>query len=244
MVSLVVPTFCERENMAPLLQRLAAVRDRLPEPLEVLIVDNRSEDGTASEAAQWMASLRLGRVIVCPHPGDLVHAVTEGIAAAGGELIGLMDADLSHPPEVVPALVAAVRGGALLALGSRYARGGGVANWPWSRRLLSRLGCLAAQPLLGVADGTSGFFLTTAAILRGGPLQSHGFKVLPEVLVRRCVHRVVEVPYVFTDRIRGRSKLRGRILLWYARQLLGLGWHRLTHPCRHPAAFTRESMVS
>jgi dolichol-phosphate mannosyltransferase len=234
MLTVIVPTYRERENMAPLLTRLAVVRDGLAEPMEVLVVDNGSEDGTAAEAHRWLTDFRLGRVIACGPDRDLVQAVSDGLAHAAGELIAVMDADLSHPPELLPSLAAAVRGGAELAIASRYAPGGGVANWPASRRALSRVGSWVARPLLGVADGTSGCFLGMARTLRTAPLQARGFKLLPDILVRGHVHRVHEVPYTFTDRVHGQSKLRGRVIVQYAWQLIRLHLHRLTNPCRHP----------
>ena len=226
MLTLIIPTYRERDNIAPLLARLEAVRGRIGEPLEVLMVDNYSEDGTAARARAVLHAYRLGRVIQPLQRCGLAEAVSHGIQEAAGELLGVMDADLSHPPELLPALVEAVRAGHELAIASRYVRGGGVERWPLERRLLSRLGNLAAWPLTSVHDATSGYFLGQAHVLKSVPIQATGFKVLLELLVNGRLTRVIEVPYVFRDRQHGSSKLDGRVLGQFAGQLGRLAFSR------------------
>ena len=232
MVSLIIPTCEERENIEPLLARLAAVRSRLEEPLEVLVVDSSSQDGTAACARHTLHREALGHVIVASTRCDVAQAVRLGIRQAAGDLIGVMDADLSHPPELLPALVKAIRNeGVQVAVASRYVRGGGLAGWPWHRKVLSRLGNLVVRPLTPVADATSGYFVCEAPLMRSVERPLSGFKVLLEPLVTGRAHRVEEIPYVFTDRQRGASKLRPRILWAYAKQLARLYWER----CRRSA---------
>jgi dolichol-phosphate mannosyltransferase len=233
MLSLIIPTDCERENIGPLLKRVEAVRPLLGEPLEVLVVDNRSADGTAEAARRCLEYASRGRVIESARGGDLAHAVAEGIRESRGEVLGVMDADLSHPPELLPSLLRAVRGGASVAVASRYVTGGGIARWSAGRRVASRLANLLAHPLVPVADATSGYFVCRADLVRSLALQPQGFKILLEILVAGCVHDVREVPYVFTDRVRGRSKLGGRVAWRYAAQLARLYAHRRRHPCGH-----------
>ncbi len=233
MLSLIVPTYHERDNIEPLLQRIATVRGLLQEPIEVLVVDNQSEDGTAACAKLLLERTHLGRVIESTERHDLIDAVRQGIREAKGELIAVMDADLSHPPELLPQLVAAVRAGAELAIASRYVAGGGIRAWPWHRRVLSRLGCLMAQPLVGVHDATSGYFACRASLVKSLTLKGSGFKILMSILVEGCVHYVREVPYVFTDRVRGSSKLTRRVLGRAAAQLFALYRYRWNHPCTH-----------
>lgn len=227
MVSVVIPTHRERENLEPLLTRLSQVAPALGEPLEVLIVDNQSDDGTAEAARTQVGRLVPGRVIECGQPLELAQAVVLGIQEAKGDVIGVMDADLSHPPECLPELVRRVRAGAQVAVASRYVPGGRIERWPWHRRLLSRIGNLMAQPLAGVADATSGYFVCQAALFHSLTRPPRGFKILLELLVRGEVQRVQEVPYTFTDRIRGSSKLGGRALWQYARQLAALYGYRV-----------------
>ena len=146
---------------------------------------------------------------------------------AQGDVIGVMDADLSHPPEALPELVRGVRAGAQVVVASRYVCGGRIGRWPWHRRWLSRIGNLMARPLAGVADATSGYFVCEAHALKSLTRPPRGFKVLLELLVRGDVQRVQEVPYTFTDRLRGSSKLGLRALWRYARQLADLYGERL-----------------
>jgi len=233
MLSLIVPTYQERENVEPLLLRLSAVHALLPEPLEVVIVDDRSSDETAATARILLDRFHLGCVIERAGPRDLSLAALEGIHQAQGDLIGFMDADLSHPPELLPALVAAVRAGHDVAIASRYVRGGGIVNWPWSRRLASRMANGLARPLVGITDATSGYFVCRRSIFMELQWQPRGYKLLLELLVRGCLHGLEEIPYHFTDRRKGKSKLRGQTLRLFGRQLVALYLHRWAHPCPH-----------
>ena len=229
MLSVIVPTFQESQNIEPLLRRLARVRAQLAEPLEVVIVDDASPDGTAARARALFAEDPFGRVIERSGPRDLTQAVREGIRQARGELIRVMDADLSHPPELLPALVEAVHRGADVAVASRYAPGGGVANWPASRRLLSRVGNALVRPLVPVADATSGYFVCRVEVARALNPGTAGFKILLELLAAPPRRRVQEVPYLFTDRRRGSSKLGARVLGRYLTQVSRLYRRRLNH---------------
>lgn len=227
MLSLIIPTYRERDNIEPLLQRLRAVAPSVEGGVEVVIVDNHSGDGTAERASALLGGSLPGRVIQCVRDTGLAESVIEGARAASGDLIGVMDADLSHPPEVLPQLVAALRQGSRVAVASRYVPGGGIARWPWSRRVMSRLANRLARPLVPVADATSGYFVCRAELVQSLHLQPRGFKILLEILVRGRVRDVREVPYVFTDRVRGSSKLKGRTIWLFAAQLAALYLDRL-----------------
>ena len=227
MVSLVIPTYQERDNMTPLLERLRAVAPSVGEPIEVVIVDNRSSDGTAGCARALLGGTLPGRVIECVRDTGLAESVMEGARAASGDLLGVMDADLSHPPELLPQLVAAVRQGNEVALASRYVPGGGITRWPWSRRLASQAANWLARPLTPVADATSGYFVCRREVVTSCGLHPRGFKILLEILVRGRVRRVREVPYVFTDRVRGVSKLNGRTAGLFLMQLAALSLARV-----------------
>ncbi len=219
MLSILIPTYQEREAIGELLQRLAVIRTRLPEAVEVLVIDDRSEDGTPDIAEQILQREALGRVLRREGPRDLTQAILTGCQSASGDLIAVMDADLSHPPELLPALVEAVRSGHDVAVASRYVPGGSVANWAWRRRVLSWMGCVMARPLVGIADATSGYFVCKAPVFKALSVRSHGFKILLEMLVQGGAQRVCEIPYTFVDRKRGSSKLNRRVLWLYVLQL-------------------------
>lgn len=228
MVSVIIPTYHERETLSELLPRVAAVRVSVPIPLEVLVVDDRSTDGTPELAEAFFRSAPIGRVIRRNGPADLAHAVMEGMRNARGALIAVMDADLSHPPELLPALVEAIRQGSDLAVASRYVPGSEIAHWSWRRRALSRVGNFLARPLTPVADATSGYFVIRREVLSAELLEARGFKILLEILARGGLRRVRELPYRFTDRRQGKSKLRARILWRYAAQLGRLYRYRMS----------------
>jgi len=149
----------------------------------------------------------------------LASAVIAGFGAAKGDTLVVMDADLSHPPEVVPALAAAIDGGADLAVGSRYVKGGGVMDWPLRRRVVSRAACLMGNLLVPVRDATSGFFALRRSVIDGVKLNPIGFKIGFEVIARGRYTTVVEVPYTFRDRELGASKFGRREIMQYVVQL-------------------------
>lgn len=219
---MVVPTYNERDTLPELVER---VHRALGDGYELVVVDDSSPDGTA-EVAEGLAARFPVRVVRRPAKLGLASAVLEGARAARGELVVVMDADLSHPPEAVPDLVRALRSGADVAVGSRYVPGGGVRDWPLRRRLMSRVAVALARVWLRepVHDPVSGFFALRRELLLDGSLQGLGYKILLEVLVRHRGRPVVEVPYVFTDRRGGRSKLgAGEVwnylrLLWRLRR--------------------------
>ncbi|MEK6620194.1 MAG: polyprenol monophosphomannose synthase [Chloroflexota bacterium] len=224
MISVVVPTYNEAATVPQLAARLAAA---LPgRQWELVVVDDGSPDGTADVAERLAPRLPL-RVVRRPGKLGLASAVIDGFRAARGDLLVVMDADLSHPPEVVPALVDAVVAGADLAVGSRYVAGGGTVDWPLRRRVVSRVACLMGNALVPVRDATSGFFALRRDVIEGVRLDPIGFKIGFEVIARGKYRRVVEVPYTFRDREHGRSKFGTREIGNYLLQLLQVARDRL-----------------
>jgi len=223
MISIIVPTYNERDNIARLLPSLEAVLDESGYPdYEILVMDDDSPDGTAAFAAT-IGSPRVWAVNRRSRSRGLSAAVIDGFEIARGDIIGVMDADLSHPCSTVPALIKAVESGAKLAVGSRYVKGGGVKDWPVHRVWASRAACLAAGFLTGVRDATSGFFFLRHEVVSGVSLSPRGFKIGLEVFVKgRHGGSIVEVPYTFVDRTAGQSKLSTRVTFEYLKQILRL----------------------
>jgi dolichol-phosphate mannosyltransferase len=227
MISVVVPTYNEAENLPELLERLD--RALAGRSYEVVVVDDGSPDGTA-EVARRLAGRYPVRVLVREGRRGLSSAVVEGARAAGGDVVVVMDADLQHPPELVPKLAEAA-GRGCLAVASRYVKGGGVEGWPWHRRLVSRGAVLLARILLpearAVRDAVSGFFAYRRECVAN--VKPTGlYKILLDVLVQCKPRCVVEVPYLFGLRTRGRSKLGTRHIADYLRQVLALArWRPL-----------------
>jgi dolichol-phosphate mannosyltransferase len=185
---------------------------------ELIIVDDGSPDGTADLAESYSD---VHPVVVVRRPGKagLASAVLAGFAKARGEILVVMDADLSHPPEAVPRLVAAIEEGADLAVGSRYVAGGGTEDWPLKRRVVSRAACLIGNILVPIRDCTSGFFAIRRSALDGVKLNPIGFKIGFEVMARGRYKKAVEIPYVFRDRELGKSKFGRREIGQYLVQL-------------------------
>jgi dolichol-phosphate mannosyltransferase len=160
-----------------------------------------------------------------PGKSGLASAVLAGAAAAHAPVVTVMDADLSHPPELLPALWQAIQGGADIAIASRYFPGGGIERWPLPRRIVSRGATFAARTWLRlrVRDPLSGFFAVRRELLTRYQYRGLGYKLLVEILATHPTRRVAEIPYRFVDRQRGKSKLgAGEILaflklLWYLR---------------------------
>jgi dolichol-phosphate mannosyltransferase len=185
---------------------------------ELVVVDDGSPDGTA-DVAERLGRERPVRVVRRPGKAGLASAVLAGFAEARGEALLVMDADLSHPPEVAPKLVHALDAGADLAVGSRYVEGGATMDWPLRRRVVSRIACLMGNVLVPVRDSTSGFFAIRRSVVDGVKLNPIGFKIGFEVMARGRYRTVVEVPYTFRDRELGASKFGQREILQYLVQL-------------------------
>ena len=157
----------------------------------------------------------------------------EGFAIARGSVLGVIDADLSHPPEMLPTMLRALADtGSDVVVGSRYIPGGGTKNWPIGRLIMSRLACALARPITPVRDATSGFFLIGRESIRDVQIVSGGFKICLELVVRSGPRAIAEVPYVFTDRTSGESKMNWREASGYLRQL-GMLW-RYERQMRRP----------
>ncbi|AOU97214.1 hypothetical protein BI364_03635 [Acidihalobacter yilgarnensis] len=225
MLSVIVPTYNERDNAAELIRRTLAAFDLIQEPVELLIVDDDSPDGTSAAMAEAAATHHAGervRVITRSTDKGLAKAVAAGFAAARGDVLAVMDADLSHPPEQLPALLGAIRKGADVAVASRYVPEGGTEGWPLKRRIISRVACWLAKPLTPIRDSTSGYFALRRECLESVDFVPRGYKIGLELFARLPGRHTVEVPFVFRDRTRGSSKLGGAVILAYLVQLAAL----------------------
>lgn len=211
-----VPTYNEAGSLPLLVDRL--VKAFAGREWELVVVDDGSPDGTA-DIADGLGKTHPIKVVRRPGKAGLASAVVAGFAAARGDTLLVMDADLSHPPEVAPQLADAIANGADLAVGSRYVRGGGVMDWPMKRQIVSRVACLMGQLLVPVRDSTSGFFALRRSVIDSVKLNPIGFKIGFEVMARGKYKKVVEVPYTFRDRELGASKFGQREVVQYLQQL-------------------------
>jgi len=218
-IQVCTPTYIEAENIEEFLRRARAA---LPEA-DILVLDDNSPDGTADIAERVAAELGQIEVLRRPEKRGLGNAYRAGFAigiARGFEVICQIDADLSHDPEVLPELIAAIDAGADLAIGSRYVPGGSIPDWAPLRRAISKIGNTYARTMLRlpVRDATSGFRAYRAGVLEAIDLDhvqadGYGFQVEMAYQVHALGGHIAEVPIEFRDRTLGRSKMSMRIVV-------------------------------
>jgi dolichol-phosphate mannosyltransferase len=223
MISLVIPTYNERDNIVPLVERLS--RTFSGRQYEILFVDDNSKDGTVDVAAK-LAEQYPVKVLVRTKERGLATAVLHGFRYAKGEIIGVMDADLQHPPEINAKLLEALDKGADMAIASRYIPGGGVPNWGLLRRIISKGAGTLAHVFLPstrqVKDPMSGFYMFKREALGDIEFKPIGYKILLEMLVMGKFKNIVEVPFIFEDRSSGRSKMKARQQIDYLKHIFSL----------------------
>jgi dolichol-phosphate mannosyltransferase len=223
LVSVIVPTLNEADNIDPLLTRLTQAMSRSGNAFEIVIADGGSSDDTRLRTEAW--AMRAPVRFVAANSGHGISGdVLVAAQASRGDVVVVMDADLSHPPEKVPELVQPVLDGSHdMVVGSRYIPGGGTPDWPWSRRLMSRGAGAIAWPFVSVADPTSGFFAVRRQPLLDVDPKAEGFKIALEVMLgRHSDLRITEVAISFRDRTRGHSKMSLGQVSAYLRRLSAL----------------------
>lgn len=223
----ITPTYLESENIEEFLRRARAA---VPSA-DILVVDDNSPDGTADIAEKTAAELGNIDVLRRPAKTGLGSAYRAGFGIGlekGYDALVQIDADLSHDPAVLPSLLREIEAGADLAIGSRYVPAGEIPHWPWFRRALSRYGNRYGSFVLGtgVKDATSGYRAYRADTLKAidyatTRAKGYGFQIETAYRVHLWDGRIVEVPIVFTDRVRGHSKMTWFI---FAEELLLVTW--------------------
>lgn len=220
--SIVVPTFREAPNIAELVERI----ERAVPGCEIIIVDDNSNDGI-EEVVRRLDRPGV-RLHVRTNERGLSSAVLAGCRLASAPIIVVMDADLSHPPEAIPAMIAELSTGGDFVVGSRYVAGGSTDSaWTLFRRINSLSATLLARPLTSLSDPMSGFFAMRAADFREARnLNPIGYKIALELLVKGPFRATREVPIHFADRKRGESKLSLKEQARYIRHLARLYRHK------------------
>ena len=209
-LALVVPTLREAGNIRVLLDRIRQSLDPLGIPYEVIVVDDDSRDGIETIVQEISASDPRVNLLVRKAERSLAGAVIYGWSQTDAEILGVIDADLQHPPELLPELWKAMEDGKDVVLASRYARHGGLPNWHPARHLLSTMAIWLTYPLqkpgIQVKDPMAGFFMVRRSCLQNVSLHGRGFKILLEILIRANVRSVAEIPFTFGSRYAGTSK--------------------------------------
>ncbi len=231
-VSIIIPTFQEAGNLGQLVDRIAQSMSELDGTYEVLIIDDNSQDGTEQVVNTLRDDGQPVRLIVRRSERGLSSAVVRGLDEAKGDLLVCMDAELSHPPEMIPALIDTLtKPDVDFVVGSRYVAGAGTdADWGLFRQLNSRIATWLARPFTGARAPLSGFFALRRdryqACDRLSPL---GYKIGLELIVKCNCRNVREVPIHFAQRRCGSSKLTLKQQLLYVRHIGRLASYKLTN---------------
>jgi dolichol-phosphate mannosyltransferase len=225
-LALTIPTLREAANLPGLLGQLRAVLDPLNISYEILVVDDDSRDGTEEIVSAIAAADPRVRLLVRKGERGLSGAILYGWRHTDAAILGVMDADLQHPPEVLPHLISAILAGSDLAIGSRYAAGGQLGKWNPVRKFLSAAAVWATWPIqragMRARDPMTGYFLIRRACVDGIEFQPSGFKLLLEILVRARLRSVKEIPISFGLRAQGASKASFKVGWDYAKLLARL----------------------
>lgn len=219
--SIVVPTYNEAGGVERLVRALDGVFSANNLDGEIIVVDDNSPDGTGAIVDRLSEAYPV-RCLHRPGKMGLSSGVIDGwkFARPESEALGAIDGDFSHDISILPRMVRALEsGGYGLAVGSRYVQGGGITNWPMKRIVTSKVACMLAAPLTPLKDITSGYLLVRREALEGVELDPIGFKIGLEVIAKGHYGKAIEIPYVFTDRIAGESKLNKKEIFNYLKQL-------------------------
>ncbi len=229
-MSIIIPTFREAPNIKPLTKRVFSAVASAGYEAELIFVDDNSQDGTDAVVEELRSAYPV-RLIVRRTERGLSSAVLAGFREAKHDCLVVLDADLQHPPEMIPALISSLEEeDGDFAIGTRYAGTGAIAeDWPVLRRLGSRVATLLARPLAPLSDPMSGFFAVRRETWeRADRLDPIGYKIALELYVKGRCRRPVEVPIRFETRAAGESKASLRVQLSYLRHLAKL--YRFRYP--------------
>lgn len=225
-VSIILPTYNESKNIRGVLRY---IQESIPKNIiaETIVVDDNSPDGTARIAEEYFHSIKEKtshtiNVIKRKAKEGLSSAIINGIKESSGSTIVVMDSDFSHPPHIIPKMINVLRQTSCdIVIASRYVKGGSIRGWPFKRKFISKTATMIAKKGLGVKqqDPMSGFFVFKKNIIDGLKFDAIGYKILLEILVKAKGVKIQEVPYVFTDRKHGASKLDTSTVLDYCKSV-------------------------
>jgi dolichol-phosphate mannosyltransferase len=225
-VSIIIPTYNESKNVIHVLE---SIDSNLPMVIatETIVVDDNSPDGTGKIVDEYIKNVKklTGHTVNVIHrktKTSLSSAILRGIQQATGDTIVVMDSDLSHPPQIIPKMIETLKKSSCdIVVASRYVKGGSILNWPFKRKLMSKLATKVAQKGLGlkINDPMSGFFAFKKQIIQGLKFDAIGYKMLLEILVKTKGASVKEIPYTFKDREHGSSKITFATVIDYIRSV-------------------------
>ncbi len=225
-ISIILPTYNESKNICGILEHIQKSISK-DISIETIVIDDNSQDGTAKIAEDYYYSIKEKtnhtiNVIKRKAKNGSSSAILSGITEASGDTIVVMDSDFSHPPHIIPKMIDTLKQTSCdIVIASRYVKGGSIQGWPLKRKLMSKIATIIAKKGLGVKsqDPMSGFFAFKKSIIKGLKFDAIGYKMLLEILVKTKGIKIQEIPYTFTDREKGTSKLGMGTVLDYCKSV-------------------------
>lgn len=223
-IDIVIPTYDEAENLRKLIPRIFSVFSSGRIRANVIVVDDSPDKQTSNVVLELQRTYPALQVLHSDQRLGLAQSVIKGFHASDAEILCVMDADLSHPPESIPMLIQALeQHEADIVIASRYCSGGQIEGWGMKRLVISRMATWIARGLVpNVKDPLSGFFVLRRRILEEASLDPLGFKIGLEILVKARGAKVIEIPFTFADRQIGYSKLTLREEVNFLRHIVRL----------------------
>jgi len=237
-LSVIIPTFNEEDNISRIIEEVDAVFEKSGLSGEILVVDDNSKDRTIALVREIHETKPQVNILVRTSDHGLSQSVADGFVHASSDILVVIDADLSHPPALIPQMYEEIRAGNDVVIGSRYMEGGGIKDWPLKRRMIS-LGATFLGRLLfpDIKDPVSGFFAIRKEVVAHATLKPKGYKILLEVLGKGTWENDKEIPFEFVDREIGSSKLKLKTITEYAGQVVDITLYSFIH---HESAAWRE----
>lgn len=221
-VSIVIPTYNEKENIKILIQKIQREFRENSIKGEIIVVDDNSPDRTGEILENLKKKDKNLKIIHRKGKLGLSSAVLDGWKIAEGNVLGVMDGDLSHPPEKIHELYNPIKNNqADFTIGSRYIKGGKIEGWNFKRKLMSRAATILAKPFTNVKDPMTGFFMIKKECVRYNKLNPKGFKILLELILKANYKKIKEIPIKFINRVKGKSKAGTSEIFFYLRNLFG-----------------------
>lgn len=237
-LTVIIPTYREEANIRKIITEVDAVLKNRAINGEILVVDDNSPDNTIAIVNELKKEKQNLNLLVRTSDHGLSQSVADGFLHADSEIFVVIDADLSHPPALIPKMYDEIRAGCDVVIGSRYMEGGGIRKWPLKRRIISLGATFLGRLLLpDITDPVSGFFAMRKSVIAGARLKPRGYKILLEVLGKGTWERDREIPFEFSDRETGTSKLKIKTIIEYAGQVADIALYSFTH---HKSAAWRE----
>ena len=222
-ISIIVPTYNERETILSFLEKVTHQISKNNFNAGIIVVDDGSPDGTAELINDFSKTHTNITLLNRREKRGLASACIFGFNNTNSPILGVMDADLSHAPDALPYLLNPLLYNMCdITVGSRYIPGGRVLNWPVRRYIVSRTACFLGSLITTVKDVTSGFFFFKREVIHNVHLDPVGFKICLEILVKGNYQTIMEVPFTFSDRISGKSKMGTKEILFYLQHLYKL----------------------